>query len=92
MTHTHTDTNTEALPEMPCQELVEVVTDYLDGALSDVDRRRFEEHLAVCDSCVGYVEQLRLTIAASGRASARADALPDDLREGLRRAFRDWAG
>lgn len=87
-----TTTTTQPLPELPCQDFVEVVTDYLEDALSADDRRRFEEHLAVCDSCVGYVEQLRLTIAASGRAGARADALPDELREGLRRAFRDWAG
>lgn len=86
MTHTHDD----ALPELPCQDLVEVVTDYLDGALSDVDRRRFEEHLTVCEACVAYVEQIRLTIEASGRAGVTPGALPDDLREGLRRAFREW--
>ncbi len=85
-------THIDELPEMPCQDLVEVVTDYLDGALNETDRRRFEEHLAVCEACVAYVEQIRLTIAAVGRAGVEPDALPDDLREGLRRAFRDWNG
>jgi anti-sigma factor RsiW len=85
------DATTDALPELPCQDLVEVVTDYLDGALSDVDRRRFEEHLAICEACVGYVEQIRLTIVASGRAGTQPEALPAELREGLRSAFRDWA-
>ena len=83
---------TEPLPELPCQDLVEVVTDYLDGALSDVDHRRFEEHLAICEPCVAYVEQIRLTIAATGRAGVQGEALPADLREGIRDAFRDWAG
>jgi len=85
------DVTTDALPELACQDLVEVVTDYLDGALSDDDRRRFEEHLAICERCVAYVEQIRLTIAATGRAGVQGDALPADLRDGIRDAFRDWA-
>ncbi len=84
-------TVTDALPELPCQDLVEVVTDYLEGTLSDVDRRRFEEHLEVCVRCVAYVEQIRLTIGATGRAGAHPDALPAELRDGIRAAFRDWA-
>jgi len=85
-------TITEPLPELPCQDLVEVVTDYLDGALSDVDRRRFEAHVAICERCGAYLQQIRLTIVASGRAGARPEALPADLREGIRAAFRGWAG
>jgi len=84
-------TITAPLPELPCQDLVEVVTDYLDGALSEVDRRRFEEHLEICERCVAYVEQIRLTIAAAGRAGVQGEALPADLRDGIRDAFRDWA-
>ena len=83
---------TEPLPELPCQDLVEVVTDYLDGALSEVDHQRFEEHLAICERCVAYVEQIRLTVAATGRAGVQGEALPADLREGIRDAFRSWAG
>ena len=82
---------TEPLPELPCQDLVEVVTDYLDAAMSDVDQRRFEAHLAICERCVAYVEQIRLTIVATGRAGVRGEALPAELRDGIRDAFRDWA-
>jgi predicted anti-sigma-YlaC factor YlaD len=84
-------TTTEPLPELPCQDLVEVVTDYLEGALSEIDQRRFEEHLEICERCVAYVEQIRVTIAATGRAGVQGEALPADLREGIRDAFRDWA-
>jgi anti-sigma factor RsiW len=49
------------------------MSDYLDGSLSRRDRRRLEKHLAVCDACTAYLEQLRLTVAASGSAT------PDDL-------------
>ena len=86
------DIITEPLPELPCQDLVEVVTDYLEGALSEVDNQRFEEHLAICERCVAYVEQIHLTITAAGRAGVHGEALPAELRNGIRDAFRDWAG
>jgi anti-sigma factor RsiW len=86
--HSHTS---GSLPEMPCEELVEVVTAYLDDALSDVDRQRFEGHLAICTECVAYVEQIRATIVMTGRAGAQAGPLPSDLREGLRHAFQNWS-
>ena len=76
------------LPEMPCQELVEVITDYLEGALPERDRIRFEEHLAVCAKCAEYVEQFRRTIALVGRVDERD--LDPATREGLLAAFRDW--
>lgn len=56
-----------------CQQAVELASDYLEGSLSRRDRRRLERHLAGCDACSAYLEQLRVTIAASGVAS------PDDL-------------
>ena len=49
-------------PPLPCQDLVELVTDYFDGALSRRDRRRFERHISGCDNCAAYVEQMRLVI------------------------------
>lgn len=82
--HTHSD------PEMPCRDLVEVVTLYLDGGLDDTDRRRFEEHLAECEDCEAYVEQIRETIAGARRSGSRAAPLPAALREDVRRAFRGW--
>jgi anti-sigma factor RsiW len=48
---------------MSCQELVELLTEYLDGALSDEDRARLEAHLVVCDACHEYLEQFEATIA-----------------------------
>jgi anti-sigma factor RsiW len=49
-----------------CQQAVELMSDYLDGSLSRRDRRRLDAHLALCDACIAYLEQLRVTIAASG--------------------------
>ena len=45
--------------EMACQELVEMVTSYLERALTESDRLRFEEHLATCPDCITYVKQIR---------------------------------
>jgi anti-sigma factor RsiW len=75
-------------PEMPCQELVELVTAYLEDALPERDRRRFDEHLAECDPCQVYLEQMRETIGLVGRLST--DSLSDDARTALLGAFRDW--
>jgi anti-sigma factor RsiW len=74
--------------EMPCQELVEVVTDHLDGALSELDRRRFAAHLAECVDCEEYVRQIRATIAAVGRLDA--NALSPDARQAVLQGFRSW--
>ncbi len=81
-----------AQPELHCRDLVEVVTAYLEGALGDADRRRFEAHLGDCEDCVAYVEQIRTTIAGTERSGDQAPPLAPDLREGVRRAFRGWAG
>ena len=76
------------LPEMPCQELVEVVTDYLEGRLSPADRARFEAHIADCEYCETYLEQMRQTIRTLGRIPE--ESLSDDARETLLEAFRSW--
>jgi anti-sigma factor RsiW len=72
-----------------CRELVELVTDYLEGALAPGDLRRFEEHIAGCDGCTEYLHQFEQTIRAVGALT------PDDLSseaEGeLLKVFRDWA-
>ena len=75
-------------PEMPCQELVELVTAYLDGGLSRRDRRRFEAHISGCEHCTTYVEQMRETIELTGRIS-EADLEPH-ARQELLAAFRGW--
>ncbi len=56
--------STDALPELACADLVEVVTDYLERDLSEADRERFDAHLLVCPDCVEYVVQIRRTVAA----------------------------
>ena len=76
------------LPEMPCQELVEVITDYLEGTLPESDRARFEEHLAACAKCREYVAQFRRTIEAVGRIGQ--EDLDPRVRETLVTAFHGW--
>lgn len=73
---------------MTCQELVELVTDYLEGALPEEDRERFEDHLAGCRHCATHIAQMRTTIAVVGRL--REEELPDVAREELLATFRDW--
>jgi anti-sigma factor RsiW len=71
-----------------CRELVELVTDYFEGALSAEDRRRFEAHVAACDGCAAYVEQLRATRAALGGLSE--EHVPEEIASELGAVFRDW--
>ena len=77
------------LPEMPCRELVEVITDYLEDRLSPVDRARFEAHLAECEACLTYLEQFRQTIRALGRLPE--ESLSSEARNALLDAFRGWS-
>jgi len=79
----------EPLPEMPCRELVEVITDYLEDRLSSVDRQRFEEHLVACEVCRLYVEQFKDTIRTLGRIPE--DALSPASKEALLKAFRGFS-
>jgi putative zinc finger protein len=73
-----------------CQEMVQLVTDYLDGALDDSKRRRFESHLRKCEGCTAYVNQLRLTMALVGEI--RDEHLDTVFRERLLEAFADTTG
>ncbi len=74
--------------ELTCRELVGIVTDYLDGALTPADSRRFDGHLTGCDGCTTYLEQFRQTIDLAGRLE------PTDLgpraQDELLAAFRTW--
>jgi anti-sigma factor RsiW len=73
-----------------CREFVELVTDYLEGALPAEERARFEAHFAECDGCAGYLEDMRRLVGAMG-------AVPEpppspETREALLRAFRELRG
>ena len=57
-------------PDLACRELVELVSDFLEDALPATERERFEAHLAECEGCDAYVEQVRATIRLAGRAAA----------------------
>jgi anti-sigma factor RsiW len=74
--------------DLSCKELVELVTDYLDGALSPRDRDRFEQHLVLCDGCSRYLEQMHTTIALTG--SLTEQSIPADAEARLLEIFRDW--
>jgi anti-sigma factor RsiW len=75
-------------PELTCAELVELVTDYLEGRLPERERRRFDEHLTACDGCAAYVERMRATIAVAGRLPG--PKLSPEFEERLLDAFRGW--
>jgi predicted anti-sigma-YlaC factor YlaD len=71
-----------------CQDVVELVSDYLERALPPHAASLFEEHLNFCDGCVTYVDQMRVTIEAAGRVAE--EDVPAETRERLLTAFRDW--
>jgi anti-sigma factor RsiW len=74
--------------ELPCQQVVEMITDYLEGALSRSRRRRLEAHLAGCEHCAEYIEQMRETIRLTGRL--RAQDLTPEMSEELTAIYRRW--
>jgi anti-sigma factor RsiW len=78
----------DTVNEMACQELVEVITDYLEGTLPELDRARFDAHLATCAGCREYLEQMRALIRLSGSLDAKSIA--PATRDSLLRAFRRW--
>ena len=76
------------LDPMDCNELVELVTAYLDEALDAHTRARFEEHLLLCDGCQNYLEQFRVTVRTLGRISA--EQLDPAFRGRLLAAFQNF--
>jgi anti-sigma factor RsiW len=73
---------------LSCQDLVELVTDYLEDRLSPAERERFDTHLALCEGCQTYVDQMRTTIALTGRLTEATMA--PQAKAALLSAFRDW--
>lgn len=78
----------ERLRAMDCNELVELVTAYLDGELDAHTRARFDDHLTECDGCANYLQQFRVTIGTIGAIST--DDIDPSFRNRLLDAFRDW--
>jgi anti-sigma factor RsiW len=75
-------------PGLTCHEVVELITDYLEGALPADARRRVESHLAECDGCSNYLEQMRETIRLTGRLTE--EQVPEEQKQQLLAAFRSW--
>jgi len=73
---------------MDCNELVELVTDYLEGKLPQSDVERFEAHLEECEACATYIEQIRQSVAVVGTLSE--ETLPQGAADALLGEFRDW--
>ena len=74
--------------QLSCQELVELVTDYFEGALPADEHARFEAHAKRCQGCGVYLEQMRVTIDLLGQLPTAA--LPDGAEQELLEAFRGW--
>jgi anti-sigma factor RsiW len=73
---------------LSCRELVDLVTEYLEGAMAPADRARFELHIGHCSGCERYLEQMRMTIMAMGRLTEAT--IEPEARERLLRVFRGW--
>ena len=74
--------------DLVCQQAVELVTDYLEGALSRADRRRYEAHLAGCPHCTEYLAQMRKTIELTGTLTP--DDLTPQMQDEFIALFRQW--
>jgi anti-sigma factor RsiW len=73
---------------LSCQEMVELVTDYLEGALPPADHSRFEAHIAGCEGCTMYLRQMREMLELLGELTT--DSLSPQAEGELLAAFRDW--
>jgi anti-sigma factor RsiW len=71
-----------------CSRLVELITDYLEGAMPEGERALADEHLARCDGCTAYLAQFRATIALTGMLTD--DDVSPQAREALLGVFREW--
>lgn len=80
----------ESADHLSCQEVVELVTEYLDESLSAKDTSLFEQHLNFCEGCVWYVDQLRTTVETVGEI--REEDISPEAKERLMGAFREWRG
>ena len=75
---------------LSCQEIVELITDYFEGALARETTSLFEEHLNFCDGCEIYLDEMRATIATVRNVDNVEAAMPEETRQKLLQAFRHW--
>ena len=80
----------ESAEHISCQEVVELVTDYLDKALPADQAALFEQHINFCDGCIWYVEQIKATAEALGEV--REEDVSPEAKDRLMAAFRNWRG
>ncbi|MBI4476273.1 MAG: zf-HC2 domain-containing protein [Acidobacteria bacterium] len=73
---------------MTCQQLTELVTEYLENRLSFTDRLRFRMHVGMCRHCRAYIDQMRQTVRTLGRLPA--EEIPPEVRDALLVQFRNW--
>jgi anti-sigma factor RsiW len=81
---------THSRPMLSCGQVVQLVTDYVEGELDSAARLRFEEHVGICPPCRAFVGQMRVTRRVVG--SVPSAPLPPSLEQALVDAFHDWAG
>jgi anti-sigma factor RsiW len=74
---------------LTCQQIVELVTEYLDEVMEPRRRARFEAHLDGCDGCTAYLQQFRTTVAVVGHLDV--GGVPAPVMSELLSAFRNWA-
>ena len=71
-----------------CKEVVELASEYLEGAMTTEQMTRFEVHLNLCDGCFSFLEQVRRTASIAG--ALPDERIPEEMRSKLLAAFRDW--
>lgn len=75
---------------LTCQQITELVTDYVEGRMSFGDRMRFQMHVGMCKHCRAYLRQMKATVAALGKLPEDT-AMPDDVRDELAKRFAAWS-
>lgn len=74
--------------DLVCQQVVELVTDYLEGTLSRRERRRFESHLRACPNCTAYLQQIKTTVQLTG--TIEWEELTPEAQADLTDLYRRW--
>ena len=73
---------------LSCQEITEIITDYLEGRMSFADRMRFQMHVGMCKHCRAYLRQMKATISSLGQLPD--EPMPTDVRDEMRKRFAAW--